>query len=77
MCRNDVEDEATDVVSGCHGDDLMTPPDVLLQLALREAEKAPDDEASLVIFSVYFYQPNLTNFRLQSRDGSGAQRWLK
>ena len=43
--RNFVEDEPAVHVeerlsTGYRGDDLMTPPDVLLQLSIKEAEKA-------------------------------------
>jgi hypothetical protein len=41
--RNFVEDEPAaeeHLSTGYRGDDLMTPPDVLLQLSMKEAEKA-------------------------------------
>ena len=41
--RNFVEDEPAveeRLSTSYHGDDLMTPPDVLLQLSIKEAEKA-------------------------------------
>ena len=33
-----------DSSNGYHGDDLMTPPDVLLQLSMKEAEKAANHD---------------------------------
>ena len=48
MYRSGIEDEGEDVLStGCHGDDLMTPPDALLQMALKEAEQASNNEVIL------------------------------
>ena len=40
--RNFIEDEPAEehLSTGHHGDDLMTPPDVLLHLSMTEAEKA-------------------------------------
>ena len=40
--RNFVEDEPAEerLSNGYRGDDLMTPPEVLLQLSMKEAEKA-------------------------------------
>ena len=33
----------------CHGDDLMTPPAVLLQISMGEAEKATDSNEVCVL----------------------------
>ena len=42
--RDSVVDEPVEehLSDSYHGDDLMTPPDVLLELSMAEAEKAAD-----------------------------------
>lgn len=46
--RNCVEDDKEGCLSNsCHGDDLMIPPAVLLQMSMREAEKANDNKEVL------------------------------
>ena len=46
-------DEPARLSTSYRGDDLMTPPDVLLQLSMKEAEKAANLNVNHVSTSVY------------------------
>ena len=51
--RNDEPAVEERLSTSYRGDDLMTPPDVLLQLSMKEAEKAANLNVNHVSTSVY------------------------
>ena len=79
--RNFVEEDEPPLSSSYHGDDLMTPPDVLLQLSMKEAETTTthNDVSRVIICPVHkliiIFHVRIQIWRLSS--GHGLWHWLE